>query len=189
MNSRAMRSFGPQRSGANQKGTAAIEFAIVATPLFFLITCILEFGMMSLGQLQLLNGAQNAARQLWLGNIISPAGASATEVATARLALKNILCEDTLLPGCVAGLRIEVLSGVDFAHLSSCPPTSPNCLNPRALAADGPLVTGNRTDAGAIVVSYDWNFFTPFTGIFANVSGQPAFRRLGEIIVYRNQHP
>lgn len=160
-----------------QRGSTAIEFAVVFGPLIFFLSCILETGIMFLGQFQLLHGVQQAAREIWLGNVTDEGGTPLT--GQSMQTMKDAICSGAVLPACATRLRLQVVSADNFTLI--------NPAAPLALAADGAFSPGGRNQVGVVVVSYDWRFISPATTIFANVAGNSSVRRLGESAAYRNQ--
>lgn len=89
------------------RGTAAVEFALIAVPLFFLIMGAMIFGanLMALGLLNY--AAKDAGRQLQIGNMRDASDA----------AVRTWICGyvSSIVPSCQTALMIYVASGATFS--------------------------------------------------------------------------
>lgn len=88
------------------RGTAAVEFALIAVPLFFLIIGAMIFGtnLMALGLLNY--AAKDAGRQLQIGNMRDASDA----------AVRTWICGyvSSIVPSCQTALMIYVASGMIY---------------------------------------------------------------------------
>lgn len=169
----------PVSRGA-ERGSTAVEFALVAFPMFFLIGCILEVGLTSLVQFQLQNSVQAGARLVRIGAVTNHVTSAITVDRTAMIA--QICSTIRFLPNCAANLKLEVLSAGSFANLNF---TGPNAVGSLATPTYNP---GGSMAMGSMVATYDWRFYFPFVGeMFGNVAGQPNIRRLSGVAIFRNE--
>jgi Flp pilus assembly protein TadG len=108
-NAVAARRLKPVRRGLlrDARGAAAMEFALVAVPLFFLIMGAMIFGanLMALGLLDY--ATKDAGRQLQIGNMRDASDA----------AVRTWICGyvSSIVPSCQAALMISVASGATFS--------------------------------------------------------------------------
>jgi Flp pilus assembly protein TadG len=107
---------GKQRRGgskswlSDRRGITAVEFALVAPWLFFLMLGILELGTAMFSQSLLDGAARDAARQIMTGLVQIPAGSGNTTAKAAAAAFKAQLCSET---GDSAGVGLVSKSFLD----------------------------------------------------------------------------
>lgn len=163
-----------------QRGTAAVEFALVSLPLIWILAVILETGAFTVIQFELQSAVERSARLIRTNQI-----SSAMQVDE----FKAKLCERVTLRNCTQVIHVDVRHGSSFAKL-----------NPPAVSAIGPTTPGGSYgdvydpgisgDAGSLFVTYDWPFTLPFMGTrfgFGNVPGRKDVRRLYGSTIYLNE--
>ena len=160
----------------DKRGVAAIEFAMIAIPFFFLIFGLLEVCAIFIMTTVLEHGLQEASRTIRTGQ--------AQEAGLGQVAFKNAVCAELFdLLDCEGKLALDVQTFSDFGSTS----------NPSPIDADGnysPDGFGyNPGSANEIVVVrafYEWDLFTPvMSAPLENVNGGK--RLLQSTIAFRNE--
>ncbi|WP_417490960.1 TadE/TadG family type IV pilus assembly protein [Maricaulis sp.] len=163
------------RTGRDQSGATAVEFAIIAAPFFFLLFAMIEIASVFFTSTVLENAVLETAREIRTGQ--------AQAAGMTRNQFRDEICT-----------RIEVVGNCDrlefdvqvFEGFNTVDQTSP-------VNADGSLNTGSfgwdPGEAGDIVlvrVFYRWSLLTPnFGGALSNMSGNQ--RLLSAASVFRNE--
>jgi Flp pilus assembly protein TadG len=105
----------PSRSGRSRSGAAAVEFAVIATPLFALIIGILQIGVIFMAQQQLETAVEKSARTVLTGQ--------AQQGALTQSQFASALCANlTLLFRC-ADLMVDLRSANAFSAADTSAPT------------------------------------------------------------------
>lgn len=167
-----------RRFGRARRGTAAVEFALVAVPFFFLTFGLIEVSMLGFAQTSLNFAVADAARQIRTGRA-QLNGVTYTEIQT-------MVCDGLnqfLNLSCVDTLYLDVDRFDSYAA---------------AGAAPSPIVAGNFDDTGigyspgapsdiVVVRAYfRWKVITPmFEALLSNVSGNE--RILASTMMFRNE--
>jgi Flp pilus assembly protein TadG len=154
-----------------REGATAIEFALVATPFFIVIGCIIEISVMLAQEYTLQNAVQDAGRMIRTGQASGMTGDQfRAEVCNQGAAVTD----------CNATLGILVESAETFSGLSK-----PD------IAAIGPEVqafnAGGPGQAVVVVATHDRQFLLPFVGFFFSNMPDGNARRLHGIAVFRNE--
>jgi Flp pilus assembly protein TadG len=165
-----------------ESGVTAIEFVMVAPPVFFLLGMILETGVMFFTQYSLQAAVESAARTVRTG------AAQTASVSAANF--KTEICNyASALLNC-SKVTVYVRSDPTFAKMvANLPPilnigpttgsttiSAPACYNP-----------GNPSQPAIIIATYDWYFVTwGMRAAFGNVAGNTADRLAG-LKVFQNQ--
>ena len=158
----------------SERGATAVEFALIAMPLFMLLFALTEFGLLFLLSATLDDAAQTSARKIRTGNFV---GGSAS-------GFKTDLCNNMvwLNTDCLSALSVDVRS---YSSFSAVNPPSP-FQNGQFNAGNMTFVPGNPKDIILVCVYYRWKMFTPFL--------QPAFSPTGDgniyvssTVVFRNE--
>ncbi len=171
------------RRKLDDKGTAAIEFALIAPVFFGLLFAIIETGMTFFANLTLSNAILDTSRLIRTGQV-QTTGISQSD-------FRNTLCGkiQDLLSCDAAKLNIDVRSFSSFGGSNF----------PAPLDADGNLSADlNHFDTGASSKSagtsdivlvrafYQWQLYTPvFAKYFANMPGD--VRLLSASVAFRNE--
>lgn len=106
-----------------------LEFALVATPLFFLLFAVVELGLIFVANTCLRNATMQLARQVRVGSIVLP-GASVTTGTGNQMSLssfKTAICGNIpLLPQatCLSQLQVDVRKQSTFSGQSAPNPVS-----------------------------------------------------------------
>lgn len=162
---------------ADRRGVAAVEFAMIAVPFFFLIFGLLEICVIFIMSSVLEHGLNEAARGIRTGQLQSTGSFD-------KNAFEDVICAEVfdLFP-CKGKIQLDVKTFADFASTS----------NPSAIDGDGELdTTGfdfNPGGANEIVVVrafYEWELMTPILSApLANLSNNR--RLLQSTVVFRNE--
>jgi Flp pilus assembly protein TadG len=145
-----------------RSGSAAVEFAMIAAPFFFLILGLIEVCMIFIMSTILENAVQETARPIRTGAVQS-GGINAVE-------FKNAVCAELLgLMDCDNNLHVDVRTLTNFG--AGVPPS--------AIDADGNLDTsaftyqlGGPNDIVSVRVFYEWGLITPLISRpLSNLSG------------------
>ena len=159
----------------SERGVAAIEFALIAAPFFFVLFSILEMGTLLFFESRVQNAVLDASRLIRTGQ------AQAQNMTANQF--RTAICNETAgLAQCEARLSVFVTNAADFKTLTPLVP---------ALATVGPLTTtfapGTAQRAVAVIATYQWTFVSPLMWVFSNVAGNRAIRRLPGIAVFQNE--
>ena len=165
-----------QRYAEDRRGAAAVEFAMIAAPFFFLIFGLLEVCLIFIMTTVMENAISEAARPLRTGEA---QGAGMTEAQ-----FRQAVCAEFFdIIDCDVRLSIDVRTVSDFA---STPTGS-------ALDEDGNLENddfmfepGGPNDIVAVRVFYEWDLITPvLSKPLANMAGNKHL--LQSNAVFRNE--
>lgn len=164
------------RFADDRRGTAAVEFAMIAVPFFFLIFGLLEVCLIFIMTTVMENAVSEAARPLRTGEA---QGAGMTEIQ-----FRQAVCGEFFeILDCDARLSIDVRTVSDFA---STPTGS-------ALDEDGNLENaefrfepGGPNDIVAVRIFYEWDLITPILSKpLVNMAGNKHL--LQSSAVFRNE--
>lgn len=160
----------------DKRGIAAVEFALIATPFFFLIFGLLEVCVLFIMSSVLEHGVNEAARGIRTGQM--------QENGFGQVAFKNSVCAELFdLLDCDAKLRFDVKTFNSFSETQ----------NPSALDADGNLDDsdfdfdmGDANDIVVVRVFYEWQLITPLLSQpLSNMSDDR--RLLQATVAFRNE--
>jgi Flp pilus assembly protein TadG len=159
----------------DQRGSAAVEFAFIAFPFFYVLGAIFETGLMLFTEYTLQASVQEASRLIRTGQV-QKAGMSSA-------AFKAKICETAgILINCMGGATVFVDSKASFSSLDGTTPAM------EEIGPDGTATfnAGTASSATAVVITYDWDFVLPFMDFFGNVDGGSK-RRLVGFAMFRNE--
>ncbi|MDI7776026.1 pilus assembly protein [Asticcacaulis sp. EMRT-3] len=136
----------------DRRGAAAIEFALVAGPLIFMIMCCIELALVILLSVTLDNATDIAARQIRTGTTTA-ANSTATD-------FRQLICNNmTWLAGsCMASLQVDVRTYSNFSLVDT---TSP-ILNGKMQGSVFAYQIGAGSTIQLVRAYYEWPLFTPF---------------------------
>lgn len=161
----------------DKRGVAAVEFAMIAAPFFFLIFGLLEICVIFIMSSVLEHGLNEAARGIRTGQLQSGEEFN-------RDAFEDIVCAEIFdLFECKGKIQLDVKTFENFSSTS----------NPSPIDDDGNLdMTGFDFDPGEandiVVVRafYQWDLMTPvLSAPLANLAGNK--RLLQSTVVFRNE--
>lgn len=165
---------------SDKRGIAAVEFALIATPFFFLIFGLLEICVIFIMTALMENALNEAARQIRTGQLQAGGGGQAAFVAT--------VCDQmhAMMPDCMTSLKIDSQVFADFGSTGAAPTSS-------LLDSDGNLndsnftyMPGNENDIVVARIFYEWDLLVPgLSGPLANMSSNR--RLLQATVAFRNE--
>ncbi|MEM7492883.1 MAG: TadE/TadG family type IV pilus assembly protein [Pseudomonadota bacterium] len=167
---------GLKRWAEDKRGIAAVEFALIATPFFFLIFGLLEVCVLFIMSSVLEHGVNEVARGIRTGQLQAS--------GFGEVAFKTSVCAELFdLLDCDVKLRVDVKTFDDFTATE----------DPSVIDADGDLDDSdfdfNMGDANDIVlvrVFYEWKLITPILSApLANMSDER--RLLQATVAFRNE--
>ena len=150
-----------RRFRRNRRGSAAVEFALVA-PLFFgLLFAIIELSMVFFASQVLETSTQDSARVIMTGQ--------AQNASFTQAQFKNLVCSKlTIMFDCVNGVSIDVQSYTAFGSVNVADPidASKNFVPPNN------YLPGNPGDVVVVRLFYKWPLYVTGLGFnIANISG------------------
>ena len=150
-----------RRFRRNRRGSAAVEFALVA-PLFFgLLFAIIELAMVFFASQVLETATQDSARVIMTGQ--------AQNASFTQAQFKNLVCSKlTIMFDCVNGVSIDVQSYTAFGSVNVADPidASKNFVPPNN------YLPGNPGDVVVVRLFYKWPLYVTGLGFnIANISG------------------
>ena len=151
-------------------GVAAVEFAMVALPFFFLLIAILETGYIFFLSILIEGAAADSARQVRIGAITT-----GTPLATFQTLVCNRMFG--LVPPPCNDLIYDVRVVADFASTLPLPPFPTS----QGSASFLPGVAG---DIVVVRVVYPWTFITPYLESLVTAGGT---RHLVSTVAFRNE--
>ena len=163
--------------GDDNRGVAAVEFAMIAVPFFFLIFGLLEICVIFIMASVMEHGLNEAARGIRTGELQSGEDFD-------RDAFEDIVCAEIFdMFECKGKIQLDVKTYEDFASTS----------NPTPIDEDGELDTigfefdpGGRDDIVVVRAFYEWELMTPIMSApLANLSNNR--RLLQATVVFRNE--
>lgn len=160
----------------DRRGAAAVEFALVAAPFFFMIFGLLEVSMIFIVSAILDHGVADSARPLRTG--------AAQQAAMSAEEYRELICSRLMgMLDCENRLHIDVQTVNNF---NLTPTGSP--LNSAGAIDDEDFGfnPGGPNDIVAVRVFYEWDLFTPgLTLPLANMSGNRHL--IQSNVVFRNE--
>lgn len=154
-----------RRFRRNRRGSAAVEFALVAPIFFGLLFAIIELAMVFFASQVLETVTQDSARMIMTGQ--------AQTAAYTQAQFKNLVCSKiTVMFDCVNGVSIDVQSYSAFSSVNISPPidASNNFVAPNNYLPGGP------GDIVVVRIFYQWPLFV--TGLGFNIANLSGSKRL-----------
>ena len=137
----------------SERGAAAVEMALVATPFLMLLFGIIEVGMIFLISASLENGMDAAARTIRTGQF-QDGGAPTSS------AFKTSICNTFgwFQADCTTNLYVDVRTYASFSAITAPQPVQNGVFNPAALA----FTPGGPDDIVVVRAYYKWPLIAPF---------------------------
>ncbi len=157
---------------SDDRGTTAVEFAIVAAPFFLFAFAIMGVGLQFFTINAMEHGVESAARKIRTGQLQGGKTVNGAPVAYTNQEFKEMICEEAgSYIECGSKLIVHMSSGAEWADVETTP-----CLTGGALTA----MAGNSTDAvttktgGAsqvvlVTACYEWDLGGTFWQSFWNI--------------------
>ncbi len=162
----------------DSRGAAAVEFALVAGPLIFMICACIELAMIILLSVTLDNATDIASRKIRTGTIASNATADN---------FKDLVCANMgwMAGSCKASLRIDVRVYDSFAAVAVAA-APPPIVDGKWIQAGDVCVIGTGSKIQMARVYYEWPMFTPvLQGAFTSLSNKDIV--ITSTAVFRNE--
>lgn len=136
----------------DNRGAAAVEFALIAGPLIFLICACIELALVILLSVTLDNATEIAARNIRTG--ITTATNSTADT------FKQTICSNMgwLSGSCTTNLRVDVQTFDSFALVNMTPPI----VNGKFVPANFVYNIGGGSKIQLVSAYYEWTLMTPF---------------------------
>ncbi len=154
-----------RRFRRNRRGSAAVEFALVAPIFFGLLFAIIELAMVFFASQVLETATQDSAREIMTGQ--------AQTSAFTQAQFKNLVCSKLVVMfDCVNGVSIDVQSYSAFGSVNIADPidASRNFVPPNNYLPGGP------GDIVVVRIFYQWPLFV--TGLGFNIANLSGSKRL-----------
>ncbi|MFO1034055.1 MAG: TadE/TadG family type IV pilus assembly protein [Hyphomicrobiales bacterium] len=169
-----------KRFRRDDKGVAAIEFAMVAPVFLMALGVIVETGLMLFSEYVLQSAVQEASRKIRTGQ------AQASAMSASQF--KGEICKlANVVMNCNGGVTVYVKSAVDFTALKAA---IPSYLSVGASFGGAPSLTsyscGGASQAVAVIATYDWDFIMPGMGVYGNVDSDSK-RRIAGFAMFLNE--
>ncbi|KAF0173678.1 MAG: pilus assembly protein [Hyphomonadaceae bacterium] len=161
----------------NGDGAAAVEFALVSIPLFWMLMGTLEFGAMSLVQTSLDSAVAEVGRDIRTG--------TAQTTGLTKTDLEAAICDnlnDILSLECAGNLFLDVDRYDSFANVNSGTPVANGAMDAGQIG----YTPGGANEVILVRAYYQWEVFTPLFGaVFANM--QDGKRLVVSSMMFRNE--
>jgi len=155
-----------RRFGRNRRGTAAIEFALIAPVFFALLFAIIETAIMFFASQVLETVTQNSARQIMTGQS-QAAGYSASQF------LNSVVCPQVPALFTCANIGVDVESDpTSFANITVPNPVTSGAFDSTKLNFN----MGGSCSNVTVTLYYQWQLFV--TGLGYNISNLSGSKRL-----------
>ncbi|MFT4090421.1 MAG: pilus assembly protein [Asticcacaulis sp.] len=161
--------------GRDRKGASAVEFALIAGPLIFMIFACLELALVVLVSVTLENAVDSSARRIRTDNM--------ADINSAQTFRENICANMNWLGGsCMDNLHVDVRTFDSFAQAS----TPPDVIINGELEENMAYEVGNGGAIQLVRAYYTWDMLTPFlkTSVSTLSGGKVA---LSTTAVFRNE--
>lgn len=137
----------------DEKGVAAVEFALVAGPFLFMLFAIIEVAMVFFAGQVLETATSNAARLIMTGQAQSNSFDST--------AFKNEICKTTNALMSCSGIAIDVRTYTNFSSASQAKPVTGGVVNYGSMQYS----QGSGGDIVVVRVVYEWPILMPTFGL------------------------
>ncbi len=136
----------------DSRGAAAVEFALIAGPLIFLICACIELALVILLSVTLDNATEIAARNIRTG--ITTSANSTVDT------FKQSICNNMgwLSASCTTNLRVDVKTFDSFALVNLSPPI----VDGKFVPANFVYNIGTGSKIQLVSAYYEWTLMTPF---------------------------
>lgn len=159
-----------------KRGTAAVEFALLAAPFLFMVVGLIEISLLYITASILDHAAGEAARQIRTGQVQQRGDDAA--------AFRTLVCDEiAAVARCDSDLRIDVRTFSSFAAADFAPPIDPDT---GLFAETENFIAGGPNQIVVVRVFYEWNMATPGMGaLLGNMAG--GRRLVQSTVVFRNE--
>ena len=164
------------RLRSDRTGAAAVEFALIAGPLIFLICACIELALIILLSVTLDNATDLASRDIRTG--------ITTQANSSVASFKTAICNNMgwLSGSCMSNLYVDVQTYSSFAGV----PTTDLVKNGQFDTANFAYVIGSGSKIQMVRAYYEWPLITPFLNAgLSTLSNNDAV--VSSKIVFRNE--
>jgi Flp pilus assembly protein TadG len=165
----------------DDRGAAAVEFALVAPLFLLMLGVVLETGLMLFTEYVLQSSAQEAGRLVRTGQAHEKKfDAAQFKTQLCRLAKVVIDCENKV--------TVYLRSDAQFDTLAANTPSYMN-IGPADDGTPGPasFICGAPEQSVALIATYDWDFVIPFFMNFLGNRKSNTSRRLAAFAMFKNE--
>jgi len=164
-----------RRFRRNRRGSAVVEFALVAPMFFALLFAIIETALMFFASQVLETVTQDSARMIMTGQ--------AQTAAYTQAQFKNLVCSKVVaLFDCVNGISIDVQSYTQFSSVNLVSPIDAS----KNFVAPNNYLPGGPGDIVVVRVFYQWPILVTKLGYdISNLSGSK--RLLSATAAFQNE--
>lgn len=164
----------------NDDGVAAIEFAMLAIPFFYILMAVLETSLIFFAETNLEVSVENAAREIRVGSFTA---GTPTEQMDAFV--DSVCSRAIMVPDCENTLKVDVRTMTQFSQAAGLGSIDA-CLD-GANPADFGVTQGMSNSLMLIRVCFRWKLATPFmASVFSYPAGSGA-RTLSTVMTFRNE--
>ena len=165
------------RRRQRQKGSVAVEFAIVGGWLIVVLGAIIETGIFLIVQFNLQNAAETAGRKIRTNQVQSTATLSD---------FKTEICAGIAIYDCANKVYVDVRNDSSFTGLAAKIPFRTNEVPEVGPDHTETFAPGGSAQWGSLIVTFDWDFSFPFmNATFGNLPN--GNRRLFGLSIYKNE--
>ena len=159
----------------HNKGAAAVEFALVAAPLVFLICSCIELALVVVLSVTLDNATDQAARQIRTGVTTSSNSTADT--------FRQKICDNMgwLSGSCMGSLKVDVQTYTNFSDVAK----TDLIVNGKFDTTNFKYTIGTGSKIQLVRAYYEWRLFVPGLSHLANLSGSR--RLLTSGAAFRNE--
>ena len=170
-----------RRFARQERGAAAVEFALVAAPFLALLFGIIELGLLFMGSVTLDNATQAAARQVRTGQVVSPSTPSGKE--TSKAAFRDSICNNMgwMKGDCLTNLVVDVRTFTQFKDVTYNNPIQNGTFNPGQTTFD----TGGPSQIVLVRAYYPWKLYVPLASGALDKTGGKTL--LTSVTTFRNE--
>lgn len=156
-----------------QDGAAAVEFALVALPFFWLLLIIFETAGVIFTDIALQNGVTETARLIRTGQV-------QTQGIT-ESKFKELLCKNIASYINCSKIRVDITKSASLSTI-----TGPDMMTVKDTTAQS-FQTGGPLDWVLVQARYDWKLSVPGISGLANMGTGSSVRRLVAGAMFRNE--
>lgn len=140
-----------RRFATARQGSAAVEFAMVATPFLALMFGVLELGLVFMVSTTLDNAVDAASRKIRTGELQTAGGTAET--------FKTAVCDEMAYLGasCSANVHVDVRTFPKFADVAITDPTTDGAFDETKTT----FAPGSSESIVLVRVYYEWTLITP----------------------------
>jgi Flp pilus assembly protein TadG len=167
----------------DERGAAAVEFALVGPPFLLTLLSIIELGLILTTQAQLDGAARTAARLILTGQV----AAAGNTIGTFQTALCNNMTMLLNSATCTNNVLIDVVSSPNTANFAGL--TFPACSSNAGSGGSNPCPfnPGTCGNIVAVQVVYNRPFIVPWVGAMLSVASNSQNATIQSTVVFQNE--